>query len=105
MSSVEQISVAGLMAVLALRLPAGVSACEYQLAFDSDISMPILRVAMILDSIEWDERAMQACAAGTDAAWDMLTPYGYVPDVICRTQAEQDDARSEEKWERINLDC
>jgi hypothetical protein len=105
MSSVEQISIAGVMAVLAQRLPVGVSACEYQLAFDSDISMPIIRVAMILDSIDWDDRAIQACAAGTDAAWDTLTPYGYVPDVICRTEAEQTDARSEEKWERVNVDC
>jgi hypothetical protein len=105
MSSVDEMTIGGAMGLLATRLPAGVSACEYQLAFDSDTSMPVVRVAMILSFATWDDDAIRACERATTAAWEVLSSYGYVPDVICRTAIEHDSARGAERWERAGGDC
>lgn len=100
MSSLDELTAAGAMGLLAASLPKGVSACEYQLAFDADTSMPVLRVAMILESAVWDTDAVQACESATTAAWEILAPFGYIPDVICRTLTEHEKARGDERWER-----
>ncbi len=105
MSSLDEMTIAGAMNVLIERLPQGVSACEYQLAFDDDTNMPVIRIAMILSSTNWDSEAVSACEAATKAAWEILPRYGYVPDVICRTASEHASARGNERWERAGGDC
>lgn len=90
------------MALLAERLPEGVDASEYRVAYDHELSMPIIRIAMVMDWTERIERTERTCSAARAAAWETLAPAGYIPDLIWRSEAEQAEARTECKWERVN---
>jgi hypothetical protein len=105
MSSLDEMTIAGAMNVLSTQLPDGISACEYQLAFDEDAGLPVVRVAMILAYVSWNEQAVKACEQATTAAWDVLAQCGYIPDVICRTAAEHRQARGAERWEQASGNC
>jgi hypothetical protein len=79
-------------------LPGSVEACEFAIDFDEDLEMHIARVAMILDSDQWGPDAEAACQAASDVAWNVLSPLGVIPDVLCRTRPEHQAVRDTETW-------
>jgi hypothetical protein len=82
-------------------LPAGVRAYEFRLDWHEELDQPVARIIMILQGDEWTEAANQACLSASSAAWSALAPLGVFADVICRTETEHRQLRTEGDWHQL----